>query len=63
VADRSHYWLGGTDQAVEGTYQWIDGAPFSYTNWWNGEPNNSGNEDFMWAPAMDSPVAIFGNEL
>jgi len=44
---RSHYWLGGTDAAAEGTFVWVTGEPFTYTNWWPGEPNNSGNEDFI----------------
>lgn len=37
-------WLGGSDEAVEGTWEWVTepGGPiaFSYTNWANGEPNN-----------------------
>ena len=57
VASRSHYWLGGTDQVTEGTYQWIDGTAFSYTNWWGGEPNNAGNEDFI---AMDLRSGAWG---
>lgn len=47
LADRSHFWIGGTDAAVEGTWVWIDGTPFFFTNWWGGEPNNFGDEDFL----------------
>ena len=39
-------WIGGTDQAVEGTWTWVSGETWSYTNWGAGEPNNSGNEDY-----------------
>ena len=45
--ERSHYWLGGTDAAVEGTWSWVTGEAWIYTNWWGGEPNNTGNEDFL----------------
>lgn len=44
---RSHYWLGGTDAAVEGSWTWVTGETFNYTNWWGGEPNNVGNEDYL----------------
>ncbi|MEZ4801040.1 MAG: HYR domain-containing protein, partial [Flavobacteriales bacterium] len=42
----SSYWIGLTDSAVEGTFEWMNGQPITYTNWNGGEPNNSGgNED------------------
>lgn len=47
LSDRSHFWLGGTDTAVEGTWTWGTGEAFSYTNWANNEPNNSSNEDYL----------------
>jgi hypothetical protein len=34
-----HYWIGLNDQQVEGTFEWSDGDPFSFTNWLPGEPN------------------------
>ncbi len=53
------WWIGGTDQAVEGEWRWAsDGTQFwqgtasgsavggNYTNWNGGEPNNSGDEDY-----------------
>ena len=40
--------LGGTDQNVEGVWQWHSGEAFSYTNWSPGEPNNGGGiQDYM----------------
>jgi hypothetical protein len=70
LAERSHFWLGGTDQAVEGSFAWVDATAFSYTNWAGGEPNNSGNEDFIamdlrsgvwaWNDAPDNLGAMYG---
>ncbi|WP_422104225.1 HYR domain-containing protein [Winogradskyella sp.] len=38
--------IGINDLSTEGTFEWQSGQPASYTNWGNGEPNNSGNEDY-----------------
>jgi len=34
-------WMGATDEVTEGSWLWVDGSPFTYTNWSSGEPNNS----------------------
>lgn len=47
---RDHLWLGGLDVNTEGVWEWSNGDAFTYTNWWEGEPNNNGNEDYL---AMD----------
>lgn len=52
AADRSHYWIGATDAAVEGTFAWVTGEPFSFADWGGGEPNDSnpqfpGDEDYL----------------
>lgn len=70
LAGRSHFWIGASDQAVEGTFVWVDGTPFAYTDWWAGEPNNSGNENFLaydlrngawaWNDAPDALGQIYG---
>jgi cysteine-rich repeat protein len=41
----SEYWIGLTDQAVEGTWTWSNGKAAVWTNWEPNEPNNSGDED------------------
>jgi len=42
------YWLGGTDEAHEGQWEWITGEPFDYTNWDYNEPNNANeNEHYL----------------
>ncbi len=33
-------WIGANDLVTEGTFQWVNGDSFSYTNWYPGQPNN-----------------------
>ena len=40
-------WLGGTDAANEGVWETVTGEPWVYSNWMSGEPNNSGDEDYL----------------
>jgi hypothetical protein len=42
--DMGEHWLGASDgkspkEMGVGTYTWVDGEPFSYTNWTPGQPN------------------------
>lgn len=41
-ADNRRLWIGG-QQDADGNWCWITGEPWDYTNWGDGEPNNSGN--------------------
>ncbi|XP_047672622.1 uncharacterized protein LOC113660592 [Tachysurus fulvidraco] len=39
-------WIGLNDTYTEGTFKWVDGSPLTTKFWWNGEPNDYGqNED------------------
>ncbi len=39
-------WIGFSDEKVEGTFEWYDGSPVTYTNWNKpGEPNNAGGNE------------------
>jgi hypothetical protein len=42
-------WLGGTDEAIEGTWQWITGEAWEYMNWDQNQPDNccSSGEDYL----------------
>jgi hypothetical protein len=40
-------WIGLTDKVSEGTFEWISGETSDYRNWFPGEPNNVGNEDYI----------------
>ena len=36
-------WIGLSDFLDEGMFSWVDGSQVSFTNWRNGQPNNSNN--------------------
>ncbi|XP_070569367.1 perlucin-like protein [Ptychodera flava] len=38
-------WIGLSDAAEEGNWVWVDNSGISYTNWSDGEPNNSGGDE------------------
>jgi hypothetical protein len=39
--------LGGFDQGSEGSWRWITGEPYTFGNWFNGEPNGATLENFL----------------
>lgn len=42
------YWIGLSDDEVEGEFGWVTGEAVSFANWLTGEPNNSdGDEDYV----------------
>ena len=43
LSDRLGYWIGLSDEAVEGTFVWGDGSKLDYYKWRDGEPNDSGS--------------------
>ncbi|MCP3914769.1 MAG: hypothetical protein GY711_04315 [bacterium] len=55
------FFIGYSDAAVEGQWEWIAGDPVGYENWAPGEPDNVGDADFCrLGPAglwFDAPAA------
>jgi hypothetical protein len=61
---REAFWIGFTDQAVEGSFVWTSSEATVYTNWAPGEPNNDGNEDYTvtnWHYAEGLAGAVQGS--
>jgi hypothetical protein len=66
-------WIGLTDRAHEGVFEWVSGEPVTYLNWntLSGEPNNSGGsgyeEDFTYIIQENSGnptvLATFWNDV
>src|SRR5262245_40858702 len=34
------YWIGAHDDAAEGSFEWVSGEPWGYTQWGPGEPDD-----------------------
>jgi hypothetical protein len=45
-AQRTSY-LGGTDEDAESAWMWLDGTPWEYTHWREGEPNGDRGENCL----------------
>lgn len=40
-------WMGASDTATEGMWQWVTGETWSFTNWGWGEPNGGTRENYL----------------
>jgi hypothetical protein len=66
LGEDRYAFLGASDTEEEGEFRWINGAPFDYTNWHPGQPNNYGGEEhylatYDWAEWVD--VAAQGDDF
>ncbi|KAK0420361.1 hypothetical protein QR680_014633 [Steinernema hermaphroditum] len=41
------YWIGGRDVFNNGTWSWLDGTPFDYSQWAAGQPSNKNGDDCL----------------
>jgi hypothetical protein len=63
------FWLGYTDETVEGSFVWVDGSTHTYTKWSPTEPSNSGptgNEDYTLINSGEggsNPLDGFWNDV
>jgi len=51
-------WTGLNDVATEGTFQWVSGESFTYSNWQPGQPDNGFNDGTQYP--VENYVHIFG---
>jgi formylglycine-generating enzyme required for sulfatase activity len=55
-ADAVSLWIGLSDEAVNGTFRWIDESPSTgFTNWSTSEPND------FFGPASENNVEMYAN--
>ena len=47
LAGTATYFLGGTDENLEGNWNWVTGEKWDYTNWLPEEPNNFNGEHYL----------------
>ena len=40
ISENSYAWIGLTDKDTEGTYTWVNGESYDYSNWDQSQPNN-----------------------
>lgn len=45
--NNSGVWLGATDELNKGQWEWIDGTPFSFTQWNQGQGTGNANENYL----------------
>jgi len=63
------YWIGLTDQKVEGEFVWAsNGSTTKYTNWESGEPNGDMIEDcvnlnFAWQQRTWNDISCYESGL
>lgn len=64
--EKRSYWIGLTDEEESGNWKWVNGEPFSYSNWGQNEPNHGygGKEHYVAIVSYDTKYdySIFRGE-
>ena len=47
-ANIGHFWLGGTDEALEGEWKWVTGETWEFTAWAVDSPNSESDADYLY---------------
>ena len=55
------FWIGLTDEAQKNSFVWTSGQSLLYTNWANGNPSTSGNQDYAYFGSDGKWVSVTGN--
>lgn len=51
LVSNGSWWIGATDAATEGSWQWVTGEPWTYANWYPGEPNGGTAQNYAFMSA------------
>lgn len=57
---RNNYWLGGYRESRD--WKWVTNEPFEYSNWMQGEPNNTGGKEDKLMMARVNPPSTSGRK-
>lgn len=61
IFHRDWTWIGLSDEAQEGNFQWVTGEPVTFTRWIPGEPNDAGGiEDYVFYQGSSGLGGAFG---
>ncbi len=60
LGDGSPFWIGYTDQALEGSWLWMSGETPGFDFWEPGQPDNAGNSD--WAVLVPGVANFWRDE-
>lgn len=66
LANGRYLSLGASDEAAEDTWVWVNGTPFTFTSWLDGQPNNYGGDENYLATYDGGDwvdVAVEGHEF
>ncbi len=59
----AQYWIGLSDAADAGSYEWVTDEPFGYKNWADGQPDNYGDKEHYVSLYRDGTWNDLPNEV